>query len=178
MPKISKAAMQKQIKDLLLIQHDINTKDYADYLMILEVLKKNVGKPYSQRLLKDLPGDTRVELKYGSWKITLPGMIGQNRVHYCGNDLIINIETFNHHDIPNSTGALQRIEQIEHLLQPKNLKYLVDVFFRLKKAYDTIRDISKELNDKKVDCFYNPAFTSMLALTGVSPKLNLELRFS
>jgi len=178
MPKVSMLHMEQQIKQLLINELEINKTDYADFLTIKEILTNNEGKAYSKRLLKHFPEGTKLEFNYGTWKLTLPEQPGQNRLHYLGSNATISIDTFISSDIPNNEGAVNRIKKIEHLLIPENLSHLSKTFSRLKDTYETLKNISKELNTSNMDNFDNPAYYSIMEMIGVPIKLIKELRFS
>ena len=166
--------MKKKILGILKESLEVEKADYAEYLMLRDILLNFDGKQITKRVEKSLPDGYTYVIGFSCAEIHSPN---GNRHGICYKESMsnFNIEMFDKTDIVYSRGSKERVEKLEKVLE--NPTEIIESFVAAEKAWKKFVETVKHI-DKIQNSFSNPAYYEIIKFIGLTPALMSDVKYN
>jgi hypothetical protein len=168
---------KSELKNLLLADLERNKKDLKEHELLKESLKDQDGKPFTKHFEKKLPDGWKLNIRYGLIQTGKPPKENQHLLGWVSNGGF-NLSDFDRANSANCEGSKSRINQLEYWLMPENFNELHKAYSKLSKAFETVYNTVKNIEDNKMGSFHLPIHYELLKEIGLPDRLFSNIVYS
>lgn len=146
--------MKTSIKTMLAKSLAENKANYAQHLIVQEILNGVDGKEINKRTFNSKnSGGFKLTHGAGMWHLEANGL-----THLISYNGVVNASKFFDYDCCHSSGSLTRIKNIEDM----DVVTLTKKYNAIKRHFNAIRELFGDLDSLNLDSFSNPIYYEML----------------